>query len=209
MDDLRDRLANRVQLTKDGHRAYLEAVEGAFGGDVDYAQLIKLYGEAPDAEKRYSPATCIGTKRRRVEGSPDPEAVSTSYVERNNLTMRMGMRRFTRLTNAFSKKLENHLHMLSLYFIHYNFCRVHGSLRASLAMAAGRVGHVAGHGVDRRADRCAGAKASAPGDLPPPADFKVTRRHVRRIDSASPAAIVRPALPRWAAARVLPPARAR
>ena len=137
MDDLRDRLANRVQLTTDGHRAYLEAVEGAFGGDVDYAQLIKLYGEAPDAEKRYSPATCIGTRKRRVEGSPDPAAVSTSYVERSNLTMRMGMRRFTRLTNAFSKKIENHLHMLSLYFVHYNFCRVHKSLRVSPAMAAG------------------------------------------------------------------------
>ena len=137
MDDLRDRLANRVQLTTDGHKAYLEAVEGAFGGDVDYAQLIKLYGEAPDAEKRYSPATCIGTRKRRVEGSPDPAAVSTSYVERSNLTMRMGMRRFTRLTNAFSKKIENHLHMLSLYFVHYNFCRVHKSLRVSPAMAAG------------------------------------------------------------------------
>ena len=137
MDDLRARLANRVQLTTDGHRAYLEAVEGAFGGDVDYAQLIKLYGEAPDAEKRYSPATCIGTRKRRVEGSPDPAAVSTSYVERSNLTMRMGMRRFTRLTNAFSKKIENHLHMLSLYFVHYNFCRMHKSLRVSPAMAAG------------------------------------------------------------------------
>ena len=137
MDDLRARLANRVQLTTDGHKAYLEAVEGAFGGDVDYAQLIKLYGEAPDAEKRYSPATCIGTRKRRVEGSPDPAAVSTSYVERQNLTMRMGMRRFTRLTNAFSKKIENHLHMLSLYFVHYNFCRVHKSLRVSPAMAAG------------------------------------------------------------------------
>ena len=137
MDDLRDRLANRVQLTTDGHRAYLEAVEGAFGGDVDYAQLIKLYGEVLGAEKRYSPATCIGTKRRRVEGNPDPVAVSTSYVERSNLTMRMGMRRFTRLTNAFSKKIENHLHMLSLYFVHYNFCRMHKSLRMSPAMAAG------------------------------------------------------------------------
>ena len=137
MDDLRDRLANRVQLTTDGHKAYLEAVEGAFGGDVDYAQLIKLYGEAPDAEKRYSPATCVGAKKRRVEGSPDPAAVSTSYVERSNLTMRMGMRRFTRLTNAFSKKIENHLHMLSLYFVHYNFCRMHKSLRMSPAMAAG------------------------------------------------------------------------
>ena len=137
MDDLRARLANRVQLTTDGHKAYLEAVEGAFGGDVDYAQLIKLYGDAPDAEKRYSPATCVGAKKRRVEGSPDPASVSTSYVERSNLTMRMGMRRFTRLTNAFSKKIENHLHMLSLYFVHYNFCRVHKSLRVSPAMAAG------------------------------------------------------------------------
>ena len=139
MDDLRDRLANRVQLTTDGHKAYLEAVEGTFGGDVDYAQLIKLYGptDGKGSEKRYSPAECTGIRKRKVEGSPDPEAVSTSYVERNNLTMRMGMRRFTRLTNAFSKKLENHLHTLSLYFVHYNFCRVHKSLRMSPAMAAG------------------------------------------------------------------------
>ena len=140
MDDLRKRLANRVQLTTDGHKAYLEAVEGAFGGDVDYAMLVKLYGESPEAEKRYSPATCIGTRKHRVEGSPDPNAVSTSYVERNNLTMRMGMRRFIRLANAFSKKLANHLLMLSLYFVHYNFCRVHGSLRVSPAMAAGVTG---------------------------------------------------------------------
>ena len=139
MDDLRDRLANRVQLTTDGHKAYLEAVEGAFGGDVDYAQLIKLYGptEGKGSEKRYSPAECTGIRKRKIEGSPDPTDVSTSYVERQNLTMRMGMRRFTRLTNAFSKKIENHLHMLSLYFVHYNFCRMHKSLRMSPAMAAG------------------------------------------------------------------------
>lgn len=137
MDDLRSRLANRVQLTTDGHKAYLEAVEGAFGGDVDYAMLVKLYGEAPEAEKRYSPATCIGTRKRRIEGNPDPNAVSTSYVERQNLTMRMQMRRFTRLTNAFSKKFENHMHMVALYTLWYNFIRIHKTLRVTPAMAAG------------------------------------------------------------------------
>lgn len=138
MDDVAARLATRVQLTTDGHSAYLEAVEGAFGADVDYAQLIKLYGTAPEAAKgRYSPAECIGARKQRVEGDPDPRHVSTSYVERHNLSMRMGMRRFTRLTNAFSKKLANHIHMLSLYFVHYNFCRVHKTLRMSPAMAAG------------------------------------------------------------------------
>ena len=137
MDDLRGRLANRVQLTTDGHKAYLEAVEGAFGGDVDYAMLVKLYGEAPDAEKRYSPATCIGTRKRRIEGNPDPNAVSTSYVERQNLTMRMQMHRFTRLTNAFSKKFENHMHMVALYTLWYNFIRIHKTLRVTPAMAAG------------------------------------------------------------------------
>ncbi len=137
MDDLRSRLANRVQLMTDGHKAYLEAVEGAFGGDVDYAQLIKLYGEAPEAQKRYSPAACVGARKRRIEGNPDPAAVSTSYVERQNLTMRMHMRRFTRLTNAFSKKFENHMHMVALYTVWYNFIRIHKTLRVTPAMEAG------------------------------------------------------------------------
>ena len=140
MDDLRARLAHRVQLTSDGHRAYLEAVEGAFGGDVDYAQLVKLYGAGGDPrhpDTRYSPSECIGARKEVVSGNPDWNRIGTSYVERQNLTMRMSMRRFTRLTNAFSKKLENHAAAIALHFMHYNFCRIHQSLRVTPAMEAG------------------------------------------------------------------------
>ncbi len=138
MDDVASRLATRVQLTSDGHKAYLEAVEGAFGCDVDYAQLVKIYGAAPESAKgRYSPAECTGIKKTPVEGNPDPKHISTSYVERANLTMRMSMRRFTRLTNAFSKKLENHVHMIAIYTVWYNWMRIHKTLRVAPAMAAG------------------------------------------------------------------------
>ena len=144
MDDLASRLANRVQLTSDGHRAYLEAVEGAFGCDVDYAQLVKLYGSegGKGADVRYSPAECTGIRKRRVEGNPDDAHVSTSYVERNNLTMRMHMRRFTRLTNGFSKKVENHAYAVALHMMYYNFVRIHGKLRMTPAMAAGVTGRL-------------------------------------------------------------------
>jgi IS1 family transposase len=138
MEDVRSRLANRVQLTTDGHTAYLRAVENAFGDDVDYAQLVKLYGPMPSgAAGKYSPSECVGTRKMPRNGYPKPQDVSTSYVERQNLTMRMSMRRFTRLTNGFSKKLDNHVHALALYFMFYNFCRVHKTLRMSPAMAAG------------------------------------------------------------------------
>jgi len=143
MQDCAERIKGRVQLTTDAHKAYLQAVEGAFGGDVDYAQLQKIYGAPTDADqRRYSPAKCIGTDMKVVSGDPDPEHVSTSYVERQNLSMRMGMRRFTRLTNGFSKKLENHAHQIAVYFFHYNFCRVHKTLRVTPAMEAGLTDHI-------------------------------------------------------------------
>ena len=138
MGDVASRLVNRVQMTTDGHKAYLEAIEGSFGADIDYAQLIKVYGNAPETSKgRYSPADCTGIVKRTVEGQPDDKHISTSYVERQNLTMRMQMRRFTRLTNAFSKKFENHMHMVALYTVWYNFIRIHKTLRITPAMEAG------------------------------------------------------------------------
>jgi IS1 family transposase len=140
MDDLRGRLANRVQLTTDGHKAYLSAVEEAFGADIDYGMLVKLYGGETGGqghERKYSPSECLGARKDTITGNPDPKHISTSYTERANLTMRMSMRRFTRLTNAFSKKLENHGHMVALYALWYNFVRIHKTLRTSPAMAAG------------------------------------------------------------------------
>lgn len=137
MQDLAARLANRAQITTDGHVMYLSAIEDAFGANVDYAMLQKIYGESPEPQKRYSPAKCIGIKVEAIQGNPDPKRISTSYVERQNLTMRMSMRRFTRLTNAFSKKVENLVHAVALHFMYYNFCRIHQSLRITPAMAAG------------------------------------------------------------------------
>lgn len=142
IDDLSRRLANRVQLTSDGLKSYLDAVDGAFGGDVDYSQLVKIYGKPWEVEKRYSPVECIGARKQPIIGNPDPKHISTSYVERQNLNMRMSMRRFTRLTNAFSKKVENHAHAIALHFMYYNFGRIHKTLRVTPAMAAGVAQHV-------------------------------------------------------------------
>jgi IS1 family transposase len=136
IQDLAGRLANRIQLTTDGHHVYADAVEAAFGAEIDYAMLVKQYGESPEPEKRYSPAECIGAHKKPVRGKPDPKHISTSYVERQNLTMRMHMRRFTRLTNGFSKKLENHIAAVALHFMYYNFVRIHQTLRVTPAMAA-------------------------------------------------------------------------
>ena len=144
MQDAADRVTSRIQLTTDGNRKYLEAVEGAFGFNVDYAMLEKEYGtiKNPSPEQRYSPAICVGCTQKRIYGKPDPAHISTSFVERQNLTMRMSMRRFTRLTNAFSKKLTNLRAAIALHFMYYNFCRVHQTLRVTPAMEAGLTDHV-------------------------------------------------------------------
>jgi IS1 family transposase len=141
MQDCAKRIRGRVQVTTDGHKAYLEAVEAAFGMDCDYAQIQKIFGASDEPEKRYSPATCIGCDIKVISGDPDPKHVSTSYVERQNLTMRMSIRRFTRLTNAFSKKLENHAYAVALHFMYCNYVRIHQTLRVTPAMEAGLSNH--------------------------------------------------------------------
>ena len=143
MQDVARRVSQRVQLTTDGHKVYLNAVENVFGIDIDYAMLVKVYGRpSKEEQRRYSPASCVGTETQVIRGNPDPKHINTSYVERQNLTMRMGMRRFTRLTNAFSKKVQNLGHAVALHFLHYNFCRVHQTLGTTPAVAAGVADHV-------------------------------------------------------------------
>jgi IS1 family transposase len=142
IDDLASRLALRVQLTTDGHKPYLTAVDRAFGEEIDYAQLVKIYGADVEGQKRYSPAQCIGTRNQTVIGDPDPEYISTSYVERSNLSIRTGTRRFTRLTNAFSKKVENHAAAVALFFMYYNFGRKHQTLGTTPAVKSGIADHI-------------------------------------------------------------------
>jgi IS1 family transposase len=139
---LAPRLANRVQLTTDGHKAYIRAVDRAFRGNIDFSQLVKLYGTTAGPEGKYSPGECIGVREDIIQGKPKRKNISTSFVERQNLTMRMGMRRFTRLTNAFSKKIENLEHAVALHFMHYNFCRIHQTLRSTPAMRLGLTNRV-------------------------------------------------------------------
>jgi IS1 family transposase len=153
LQDVESRLSNRVQLTTDGHKMYLQSIPDALGSNIDFAQLVKIFGNTAEGQRRYSPAMCLGTKKIDIIGQPDHQHISTSYIERQNLTMRMGMRRFTRLTNAFSKKLDNHIHALSLFYLHYNFVRIHQTLRITPAMAAGlshspwTVADIAGMGI--------------------------------------------------------------
>jgi IS1 family transposase len=144
IDDLASRMANRIQLTSDGHKAYLTAVEQSFGGDINYAMLVKLYGAAGGTgeDHRYSSGECCGTVKDAICGDPDEKHISTSFIERQNLTMRMGMRRFTRLTNGFSRKLANHACAVALHYMHYNFGRIHKTLRVTPAMQAGIADHV-------------------------------------------------------------------
>lgn len=142
MQDLASRLAHRIQLTTDGLKVYVNAVEDAFGADIDYATLVKLYGQPVDEARRYSPARILGVQAATISGDPNPKHISTSYIERQNLTVRMGMRRFTRLTNGFSKKIENHVAAIAVHYLHYNFCRIHQSLRVTPAMEAGVSDHV-------------------------------------------------------------------
>ena len=189
LTDVQRRLAHRTQLTTDGHRAYLYGVKAAFGADVDYAQLVKLYGEAPaEVKGRYSPTECVGIRKRPVIGQPDPAAISTSYVEWQNLNIRMGNRRFTRLTNAFSKKLANHAHMLAVYFTYYNFCRQHQTLGTTPAVAASLAAEP--YPVDLAGNAGGGADATADATRPrppaaPPVSPLMKRRHYRQWQSTS------------------------